>query len=75
MYRVSDIEGPPAYRLMFEDAHLDPIEDWDVYDTRDAAIPALRPIPVLTEFLAPALAPCRHTPSGTEKKTEQWLTP
>jgi len=75
MHTVSDIEGPPAYRLMFQDVHLDPIEDWDVYDTREAAIPPLRPIPALTELLAPALAPRRHPPSGTEKETEQWLTP
>ena len=40
MYTVADIEELPAYRLMFEDVHLDPIEDWDVYDTREAAMAA-----------------------------------
>jgi hypothetical protein len=28
------------YRVMFEDTHLDPIEDWDVYETREAAMAA-----------------------------------
>ncbi len=38
MHTVDEIEELPAYRLMFEDVDLDHIEDWDVYETREAAM-------------------------------------
>jgi len=36
----NEIEIDPMYRLMFEDVNLEPIDDYDVFDSEGAALNA-----------------------------------